>query len=271
MSRVSDIFIRVRDKVGDQDGERWDNERLIRVFNDCLDDISIHTKMFRGSRIIPLYQGKSTYDLPEDLIKLKRTLWEDRTLTLVTSDYMDEKVDLSWRLRNTEKELRYAIYDEQDALKLRLWPRPISDTLTESYDFDDSADGVTDVIFEFESPEVFGVIGTLVDSESVDDTFDLYGVIADIDETQAITVIYDRHAKHIVDVDSVLELPRVYDKAIPHFIASMLLRADTNERNRAYSEEELNLYARDLAEISGLSSKNVVSDRVHNTMYRGMG
>ena len=270
MSRVSDIFTRVRDKVGDKDGERWDDARLIRLFNDCLDDISIHTKMFRGVFFIPLYRGLAVYDLPQDLIELKKVIHENTELKLRTTDTMERIAGPAWRTRTTEHELSAAVYDEMDVLKLQVFPRPVGDVFTQQYLFEPTGFGFDDNLIGFTADQ-FGVISNLVDSQSTGNQIDLYGVLAGITEAQAFLVLYTRKAKHITELASAPEVPPVYDKMIGHYIAGMLLRADTSERNRAFGQEELQLYERDLEKASGIASKNKVSDKHHNTSYQGMG
>jgi len=270
MSRVTDIFTRVRDKVGDAAATRWDDAVLIRVMNDGLDDIAIHTKMFRGTALIPLSQGIATYDLPTDLISLKKVLYEGRTLTLRTSFWMEEKVDPDWRSATTPDSLEYAIFDEMDVLRLQVYPRPVNEVLTEFYTFNPTVYGFDDTLFGYTADD-YGVIAAIVDSETSDSVVDLFGILSSIEDSKALTVIYNRHTAHVTGALDVPEVPPIYDKMLCYYIAAKLLRQDTDAQNRAYAEEEMNYYYRDLDKATSVSAGNKVTASHHHTLYNGMG
>lgn len=271
MSRIRDIFDRVRDKLGDQKAQRWNELTLMRLLVDGLDDISIHTKMFTGVAHLPLVQGHAEYVLPDDLIELSDVLFKDAALPLVTVSQMNSKVGKHWRSTTTEHDIQYAVYDKINVLKLRLYPRPIADQIVESYVFEPSVYGIDISIEGYESSSNFGLITDIVDEDSIEHTQpDLYGFISDVIDSATITVIYTRHAAHPEFADDTLELPPIYDRALVYYIVGMALRNDLDAQNRAAGAEELKLYLRELSVATDITSNNA-TNTPRNTRYSGIG
>lgn len=270
MSRIANIFTRVRDKLGDSKGQRWENDTLIRLLQDALDDVSLNTKMFRGVAHIPLIQGYAEYSLPDNLIDIKQVLSSGIPVDLRSSYYMDDVVGKNWR-NHTGNFVDNCVYDPLDVLTLRVYPIPITPQVAEAYSFDPNTFGVATSVDDFNNIDDYGIIDSIIDSTSVTEYSNRYGLVTDILDSRSVAVIYTRKATHPETLEDELEIPPVYDKALVYYITGMALRNDIDAQNRSAGNEEIMFYERELGIAAANSSKNQVSNNKHNTVYRGMG
>ena len=57
MSRISSIIIRTRDTLADPEGDRWSDERLLRLIDEAQKDICRRAKLLRTKKNIPIING----------------------------------------------------------------------------------------------------------------------------------------------------------------------------------------------------------------------
>lgn len=270
MSRTEKIIAKVRRSLGDtKEPYRHTTSDLLDVLNDGMRHIAIKTLLFRGVDFIPLTRGQVTYDLPSDLIKLNKVLFEGEKLPLKTTTYMDEKVTLSWRSHTDEDKLECAVYDQEDVQEIQVYPRLLGDTLTDIYSIEPAVFGIDSEVTDFNT-ETFGLLSTLVDELENTET-DVFGIISDVVQTKAIIVLYNRAPISISDISEDPEIPSFYDKALKHYITGHIYRDDVEKQNRQLGAEELAL-AEDLIDlIKARAETHRVSNSAHDTVYRGMG
>ena len=170
MSRISDILIRARDTLADPTGQRWSDERLLRLIDEAQKDICRRAKLLRTKQDIGIYNGKATYDLPDDLLLLDRILLKGKVLPLQSHLQLDKKSD------NWEEDKGYpvlAIYDKQSRKKIKLYPIP---------------DNLGADIYIFSNPGYFEDIkyiqdnfGVVTSAELGDSLSSDYGITTDVD------------------------------------------------------------------------------------------
>lgn len=272
MSRTEEILRRARDKVGDSAGTRYETQTLLDLLNDGLDNVSVGTKMFRGTFNIPLLRGISLYSLKADTIDLEYVLYKGRPVKLVSTKFMDEKVGPGWRLQTTSDTIQYIVFDKYDVHKLQVYPQPISSTLTQDATFSPDTYGVTVALTDFDFTSVYGVIGSIIDTDEPEEpSADLFGIMVDFANATALQVIYKRQAAHITALSEDPETPPIYDTMLACYIAGYVLRQDTSEESRALGNEELVLYDSALTKATANSMTNHTSASHHQTLYNGMG
>lgn len=196
-TRLQNIITRARDSLADPNGERWSNERLVRLASEAQQDVAKHTRILKGQADIPLVIGQHTYTLPADVYELTRATYNDYKIPLVSYNTLDDilihsisadRVDPDhrnfynridnitdkWQIEEGS-EIEAVVFDRRNMDEIRLFPIPGPDIAEASYAF--TAGGyLQDVIYEANSP--FG-IWTGVDDGGL---FNMeYGVVTDAD------------------------------------------------------------------------------------------
>jgi len=121
MSRISDIILRVRDTLADPTGDRWSDERLIRLVDEAQKDICRKAKLLRAKTEISIFNNKVEYNLPDDLLLLDRVLYDGRVIPFVSH------LELDRRLNDWESDTgtpQSVVYDKQNRRKFKLYPIP---------------------------------------------------------------------------------------------------------------------------------------------------
>lgn len=272
MSRITDIFIGVRDIVNDPDKERWSDDGFFRLLKEGLDDISKQTKMFNAYTAILLTTGTSSYRLPKDLIELLSVTYDGHNVELTPTSKMNRLFGHSWIHDTTTSNIKNIVFDRQYIHTLRVHPTPFFNSPIIDYQYDPVDFGLTGDIEPIDSLEdVFGIISQFSDNETADFTTDIYGIISDIVDGKVLLVSYIRTAKKPETIFDDFELPYIYDVALKHYIAGWIFRQDVDTQNRALGSEELELYVRELATIQDSTSKDSAIMDKHDVQYNGMG
>lgn len=272
MSRVGDILVRVRDVIGDPDGSRWTDTALLRRFNEGQYDIGKKAELFKKTAAIQLIKGQFLYVMPDDFIKLKEVMFAYKPLTIEPAQQMIRKYGSDWRLHTTENEVHTVVTDRQDAKTLRLYPRPFIDDLYDIYTFDSDTFGVTDELTDYTFDAAYGVVGSIYDTELMDENLGLFGILVNALEGNFLTVEYVRRPTTVLTVDDDLEIPDAFDTALVRYISGTALRDDIDAQNRAMGNEELILYQNELSDIESVSKQSNTSIAHNNqSEYRGMG
>lgn len=280
MTRITDIFDSARDIIADKSAQRWEDTRLLRLLNEGLLDIATESLLFRQYINIPLSLFVAEYDLPADLLLIKAAFTDNKEIPVVTSEVATSKFGVNWRTHRTTSTITHLVFDQVENNKIRVYPIPQA--------FSSSAASVSDpdgVITEIALADTsitvvipdYGLVNEVSwsdpDAIALTDSGAQYGFaqITFLSNEATLTLYYVKHPALAVDTNSELTLNRAYDKALVHYIAGNCLRSDVDTQNRAYGDEELGFYARELAKLVKLATTDVASMKHFDTVYNGIG
>lgn len=185
MSRVTEIILRVRDKLADPDKNRWSDSQLLRIMSDGQKDLARHSKLLKGTLEIHPQVGQTIYPLPDDLFLLVRATFNDLKIALTSHDQMDEqsrKESVSQNQYNpherhtgygvstidshrtikwddvTSAEVERLIYDNRDLREIKVFPTPDDSIVDFDYTFENSG---SLVLNEYVFPSAFGLLSNV--------------------------------------------------------------------------------------------------------------
>lgn len=121
MNRIEKIILKARDTLADPRGERWSNERLLRLLDEAQKDLCRRAKVLRKSVEFIVFDNKAVYDMPEDFLLLDSALLNDTPLNLVGHQDLNTKVD-KWETKRGR--VTSVVFDKQLRGKIRLYPIP---------------------------------------------------------------------------------------------------------------------------------------------------
>lgn len=256
MSRVEKIFQRVRRTLGDtRSPYRHSDDDFLILLNEALDDISVKTKLFRGSYDIHLSPGAVNYKLPEDLILLENVIYDGEDLPIKSVDYMNRKIGLDWRSKTSENKLECVVFDQEDVQYIQVYPRLVGEDFTQLFD-----------------ATIYGVVADLVESDAIiSSQSDTFGVLVEGSDQLSITVEYKRALPSLESKFDDLPLPYFYDIALKHYITGHILRDDRSEQNRQFGGEEINFYIAKVQEIIHNAVVDNTWSAQKDTYYNGIG
>ncbi len=284
MSRVSDIILRVRDTLADPSGDRWSDERLLRLIDEAQKDICRRAKLLRTQLSVGIINSNANIKLPEDMLLLDRIIFMGKVLPLVSHLELDRKSD-TWEEDVGMPEA--IVYDKQNRGYAKLYPLPVSLDLS-TYSFrspgyaesttpDDNiaADPDFGIVTDIEGlgqNSLYGIL-TSVSDNNPRETYrhKNLGVTTRIDETESlITIYYLKKPKDISELKDLLDIDTTYDIAIKYYVTGKALRDDMDTQNRAVGNEELGFYERELREaISDDTFDFTRNNTQYNTTYKG--
>ncbi len=248
MDRISDIITRVRDTLADPSGDRWSDERLLRLLDEAQKDICRHSNILKGIIKLPVYTGTPFFTLPEDLISLNRVLFDNKKLDFKSYTEMDETIS-NWEQETGTPKI--VIFDKDNRQRIRLYPYPDTFSLETEIELS-SLFGVVTGVYENPPTSNFGISTQ-------------FGVLAGL-----ITLHYIKTPSDIVNITDELEISSVFDKAIKYYITGKALRDDMDTQNRIVGNEELQFYDRELREALKDNENSFTSDlTVYETKYKG--
>jgi hypothetical protein len=280
MTRISDIFDSARDILADKTAQRWDDPRLLRALNEGLLDIATETLMFREYIRIPLSLFVAEYDFPKDLILLKAAFSDNKELPVITSQVAAQQFGVNWRTHKTSTTITHVVFDQLENDKIRVYPIPQAFTASGAT-ASDPYGIISDISLIGQDIELvmpdYGIPMEVSWSDpnaiSLVDSGAQFGFaqITFVSEEATLTLYYCKHPTLAVDEDSELTINRAFDKALAHYVAGNCLRSDVDTQNRAYGDEELSFYNRQLAKLTKLSTMDHVATKHYNTTYNSMG
>jgi hypothetical protein len=249
MSRVTQVIADARSILADTAGDRWPDARLLSLYNQCLKDIIIQSKMLRGKAFVEIEANINTYKMPNEVLRIERVQYLDTFIPVMSHDKMDE-IDYLWETK-TGNEVKYVVTNLLNAGTFKIYPR-ITDTTMDYID----------------SNSNYGII---VDLTTFDDIFNLPN-ISQINDIPKYLVVYYTKIPDVVTISTIdtdLQINSAWDNAIIHYIAGMALRDDADQQNRAFGAEELQLYANNVINLIKGEMSNNVSNPNANISYRG--
>lgn len=268
MGRISDIIVKVRDTLADTSGDRWSDDRLLRLIDDAQKDICRHGKLLRTKADIDIFSLEAIAPLPDDLLLLDRVLYQGEILPLVSHLYMDNLSD-NWEADISNK-ITKIIFDKQSRHSIKLYPIPEVVGI-EVYDID-SEYGVVSEISGLTNSDEYGVLATLTSGGTTETFNSVYGITTDISETsEALTIYYIRKPVKVTLINQELEIDDVFDSAIKYYVTGKALRDDMDTQNRVVGNEELSFYERELTEAIKDSTMDYTqsSNKQYSARYKG--
>lgn len=126
MTRIADIFERVRDSLVDADGDRWPDPRLLRLLDEAQKNLVTKAKLLRKTSRIPLNPNRAVHELPTDCLSLLRVTYSDKKVSLFSHSEMDGNIDklasvLDWETA-TGTEVQAIIYDKLAPKTIKTYP-----------------------------------------------------------------------------------------------------------------------------------------------------
>jgi len=283
-TRIVNILTRVRDTLADPNKTRWSDERLLRLLDEAQQDVAKQSQLLKGTYDLSLVIGQAEYDLPEDLWLITRATFDDYEIPLKSYDKMDEEaakyslarssslgvertrgysvnVDASYRRSNWEvaegAEIQALIFDNRNMQKIRVFPIPDAAIAEDTYTFEnagvpeyagDELLGITTSITDYSLSSIYGVVTSLYEPAIQNEIFDSpYGVVTEITESKVVVKIwYIKTPAQLTTLSDELELPRMFDVALKHYVVGHALRDDIEAQYRQMGAECLQLYEREL-------------------------
>lgn len=243
MSRVTSILNTVRLELGDIKAQRYTDDMLIAFLNNAIDDFVLATKCLKTRLYMGLSTSSAIYDLKNYVLEFERIEYNNKNIEAKSFMELDS-INSEWQTE-VGQEVLYVTFDHLPKGMIRVYPK---------------VEGAIDNI------EQNSLYGGLIDITIDDDIYQIPS-IEDVEENLTkYLVLYVVKKPAIVTistVDSALELQSIHDSALIHFIKYKALRSDTDANNRAYGNEELQLYAnyinRNKIEVS--MDNNIVHNR----------
>lgn len=175
MSRISKILDSVRYTLGDRDGSRWPDARLLQLLDEGQKDLVRQTKLLRKTSFITPkdYNEPTIYQMPDDFMVLTKATYEDEKLNIVSHENLDEQ-DPTWEQRTTESTPDALVYDRLNQGLVRVYPKPLVGQV-DTYIFENTG-YLEDIAYDLSSD-----YGIIVDGEDGDTFTGDYGVTTDMD------------------------------------------------------------------------------------------
>lgn len=302
MSRIKDIIKRARDPLADPDGQRWSDDRLLRLVSEAQQDIAKQTQMLKAQYTIAMIPGKRTYSLPSNVWIITRASVNGYVLELVTHEQLDFKArkvaasnyteteygntigdfddfrDVSWET-DTSANIEALIYDKRNLQEISVYPIPSDGIATNSYEFEaeditfvgGELHGVVTAIDDYTFNTPFGVITGLYEPNVEHENFTSdFGVVTGINESEGvINVWYVYTPDNLVSLDDELVVPSMWDTAIKDYVVGQAFNDDYDTRFAEKSQRALAMYDRELNVSKEFERKNNVRAGHRKTQYRG--
>jgi len=151
MSRVTQVIVDARAILSDPSGARYNTDRLMSLYNQCLKDIVIQTNLLHGKAFVEVEANINTYRMPDEVLQINRVQYLDKSVPVMSHNKMDE-LDYLWETR-TGEEIKYVVTNLLNAGTFKVYPRIV--------------DATSDYV---DSNSSYGII---VDLETFDDIYNL--------------------------------------------------------------------------------------------------
>lgn len=300
-TRTEAIIQRARERLGDTRKERWSDSNLLNLLDEAQKDVAIQTNIFVGTYSLPLQDDKYMYDLPSDVLLIRRATFGDSPLPIVSYDRMDEYLQAAPTMRfdtdsvddmntfidsprdswddDTGSDIDAIVFDNRNLLQIRVYPIP-TNLADVTYPFEfvgppafvgEEVIGVVADMEDYSFNSPFGVVTDLFDPAIDQEVFNSpYGVVTSISESeQAVTIWYVRSP---ATIDSMLvepELHPLFDSALKQYVISQAFDDDVDTQSAAKAARAFNKYERDLKVAFKTAARSGVQTTQRHTTYRG--
>lgn len=270
MSKVKDVLITIRDSLSDF-GDRWTDERLIRLIDEAHKIIIIRLKLRRASAFALLTTLKSNtiIILPSDVAVTTRVSFEGGKVPFTTFEELDKRFG-RWE-NDIGKIPIFIIHDRHNRRELMIYPQ-LTNLIEDVYILNTTLGIVTD-ISTFTNNTEFGIVTDIEAIDLNEDFFNtIFGIITAIVEQSDIRVYYAQKPDTLINLTDEILIDNEYDSAIKHYTVGMALRDDKDTQNRAAGAEELQLFDAKLVDLEDDVAKNFVGALYYETSYEpGVG
>ena len=195
MSRISDILLRARDSLSDPKGQRWSDDRLLRLLDEAQKDIVRRAKLLRAKTTIYVIEGQHEYKLPDDVLAITRVLVDDHKVDFINHEELDE-VNPTWEIE--QGSIKNIVIDRRNRHIIKTYRIPIDVVKLSTYSFV-NAGYLEDITYLANSD-----YGILVDGEESDS----FTSTCPLDDACGVTVdgkllvdVYDADGNYIVQVE----------------------------------------------------------------------
>jgi len=243
---VSEIIDAARDALADPDKERWTDDRLIRLLNYGVKDLVFRARLLTSVVYLELETGTTTYDLSSEFLKLERVQFKEQKLPFMSHAQMDAYA-ANWQDVVGEDVVEAIIYDKMDAGLLRIYP-----SLTSI-----SNSGVT-------QNSLYGILVD-VSITNIPNFINFEDIVTD---TSYLSVYGITKPEKVTGLNDLRPIPEQWDETLVHYIVGHALRTDMDDQNRAFGNEELQLYEISVAEISAYRAANSTVSTNVTSEYR---
>jgi hypothetical protein len=247
MTRIQTILDNARGSLADPNQERWSNDRLLSLLSKAQRHFAKHSRLLVSRVSINIQLNNADYKLPDDAFLLVRAVGPCGRIPLVSSYWLDKR-DPDWQTK-TGNTIEALVYDIQTPNKFKLYPIITEQPQAAPYSFN----SVFGVVTEFDTLECVAVS-------------DVYGVVTDTDVY--VHLQYIRVPTLLVNMDSELEVPHLYDDTLEHFVIAHALRDDLDTQNRSLGAEHLQLYEMGLQVAQKAHTTDSVEGEKTHSIYR---
>ncbi len=282
MSRVSEILVRCRDSLADEDESRWSEDRLLRLIDEAQKKIATKAQLLRRVTTVSIIAGTNTYKLPSDAFLLTRVVSSDGAkigikshsdmddLKAVTHEptMYDSQISINNMWENdVGSNVEYLIFDNQEPGTFKIYP--IVESVQDADNFVVDEFGTITSVEDDLVNSTFGVTTNFTSNALNTTQFNsVFGVVTELQEiSQVLKIYYRAKPEPIKSAVSLLSIDSKWDEAIKHYVVGMALHDDQDTRNRAASSDELNMYSIEFQESKKLSAKDFTNRSNSRTNY----
>jgi hypothetical protein len=278
MTRIASILTNVRIPLNDRAKERWSDADLLLFLSKAQKDITKEVKLLKDWVILPLAMGQSIYLLPEDTVEIIECRFDGAPMKLRTHSQMVLRSGVTvtgnnWETRITEDQPEAVIYDKLRRRQIRVWPTPVSETLTISDTELDTLTGIVTSVDDFTMIGEYGFAGTILDTDEGIPAYEygVYGIVSEIVNQTSIMVHRAKLAGDITSTEDELQVDIVCDEALEHFVIARAFSNDKIEQNRQTAAEHLSWYNREVIKLKDSVEINMTTNEYRETRYNSMG
>ena len=271
MNRVESILTKARNQLADPHKSRWTDENLLAILSEGQQDMANQALLLKKWVDLPVFVGQTTYKLPTDFIKLESAWILDENKTpLKYISYQDlDKKKKAWTDEIGKPE--YIVYDlARNSSEFMIYPAPDKTTEAATWLFDGEPYGV---ITKADGAILQSTLGTVVNSNVKDvEVSSLNGIVTNILEiANYLRLCYHYKPTDLTKLTDELTVMPAMDKALKHYVVAQALRNDMDSMNRQVSNEEFQLYNREMTMIMSDSSRDYLhtKEQVLQTKYDG--
>jgi hypothetical protein len=271
-TRIAKLLKNARRTLADPTAQRWSDEDLIAILAEGQEDFNQQTEFLHEQVTITLNEGDPYFKLPDDCWKLTRALYDNVPLPLVTHKELDEmsrsprayseffSIGSKWE---TAQGLPLAIvYDRRDFDKGKVYPipsdLPTEEALLDLYGVVTLGDDLYGFGVEFE-----GDAGNIIYPD------DVYGVITELGlSTAELHLYYLKTPQEVVDENSQLDIPPMYDIALKFYICGQAFLNDIDTGYQQKGAAQLLVYERHVQQAKKQAAQSFIRAGAFQTSYR---
>lgn len=201
MSRISDIMLRARDTLADPVGDRWSDDRLLRLIDEAQKDICRRAKLLRAKTTLTVLEGKSIYQLPDDLLLLTRVLVDDKKIDFIDHEELDE-LNETWETEVGK--IEYIVLDRRNRHILKTYRIPDASAVNKSNEYSFINSGyLEDITYQADSD--FGILVDGEESDTFESTCPLDESCGVTTDGTLITNVYDADGTYLGQIEQPFE------------------------------------------------------------------